>query len=424
LRRPRRRATTIAVAAGIAVVAVALVGGALCKLVFDCGTGSEKIPPLEVEQGGLVDELIVSGLEQTSTFAFLPGNRVLIGQVNGVVRVVKNGRLLARPFLDLRHRVNTELTRGLVGLEPDPDFARNGQVFLLYAAENGGPADGHKAARLTRVTARGDRADPSSEVVILGADSKEACDGLPETADCIPANGIHVGGGLAFADDGTLFVGTGDGEIGEGLTFEPEILRAQSLDSLGGKILHITRAGKGLPSNPFWTGNPNANRSKVWAFGLRNPFRLTVRPGTDDVYVGDVGWNRFEEVDVARPGANLGWPCYEARARTQLYRDTALCKALYTKGGTTPPLVQWSHKEGQSVTGGAFRRDGEYVYGDFGASWLKILRVDAANRIVPGSEEDLAKGTVSPTQVRIGPHGDVYYLSVTGALHRIRPAAS
>jgi glucose/arabinose dehydrogenase len=325
--------------------------------------------------------------------------------------------VLPRPFLDLRGHVTTTRSRGLVGLEPDPSFARNGQVYVMYAFGD--------TARVVRFTASGDRASRDSEVVVLGTEGVESCEGLPLIADCINADGIHMGGGLDFASDGTLFVGTGDGQEGKPGVYEPKAERAQDLDALTGKVLRVTRAGKGLASNPYWTGSAGDNRSKVWAYGLRNPFRLAVRPMSLVPYVGDVGWDTWEEIDVARRGANLGWPCYEGRVKALRYRDTPLCVGLYAQPVDRPvrfPLAMFQHDFASSITGGDHRGRSEYVYGDYGKWWLRTLRVDSRDALVAGSDEFLASGTQAPTQIRIGPDGDLYYLSIAGTLYRIRPS--
>jgi glucose/arabinose dehydrogenase len=397
---------------------VPVAGVASCKLVFDCPGGPPGLPTPTVQRAGLEDRVVASGFQAPSTFAFLPGGRVLVGQVDGLVYVVKDGKRLPRPFVDLRGKVNTAKMRGLLAIEPAPDFAASGHVYVMYDLEDGGtPPDGPKAVRVTRLTARGDRAAVGSEVTILGGTSRGSCEGLPVTADCIPGNGIHSGGGLDFAPDGTLFVGTGDGEVGNPGDFEPRALRAQQLDSLAGKVLRVTPAGKGLSTNPFWTGNANDNRSKIWAYGLRNPFRLVVRPGSSTPYVGDVGWDSFEEINVALRGANLGWPCLEGRSKTVHYSDTATCRRMLA---VTWPLVQWPHAVGMSVTGGDFRDAHEYAYGDYTGQWLRTLLVDGRDELVAGSPKLVVTGAAQPTQIRFGPDGDLYYLSITGTLHRIR----
>jgi glucose/arabinose dehydrogenase len=422
LRRPSRRLSRLLLAGVVAaVVLIPSVGVASCKFAFDCPGGPSELPTPTVERPGLVDSVVASDFQAPSAFAFLPDGRILVAQVDGAVYVVKDGKRLVRPFLDLRGKVNTERMRGLVGLEAAPDFAATGHVFLMYAYEDHRTApDAPKAVRVTRVTAEGDRARPASEVTIVGGASRGSCEGLSVAADCIPGNGIHTGGGLDFSPDGTLFIGTGDGEIGEEGDFEPRALRAQNLDSLAGKVLRVTRAGKGLATNPFWTGDAGANRSKVWAYGLRNPFRLAVRPGSATPYVGDVGWDTYEEIDVAARASNHGWPCYEGRSRALHYDRAPECRPLYRSGAADGPLVQYPHTVGKSVTGGDFHEAGEYLYGDYTGEWLRSLRLDRDGKLVAGSTKLFATGTAAPTQIRIGPDGDLYYLSITGTLHRIR----
>ena len=133
-------------------------------------------------------------------------------------------------------------------------------------------------------------------------------------------------------------------------------LRAQNIDQYPGKILRITTSGAGVPSNPFWNGEPNAIRSKVWAYGLRNPFRMALRPGTNIPYVGDVGWDAFEEIDVATAGANFGWPCYEGTGRQPGYESKPACQSLYGQGvsAVENPLISSPHTGSAAIVGGPF----------------------------------------------------------------------
>ena len=135
----------------------------------------------------------------------------------------------------------------------------------------------------------------------------------------------------------------------------------------------------------------------------------------------DVGWDDVEEIDVGVRGGNYGWPCYEGRIRTRYYRERQICRSLYTGGETAKvfPLVAWRHDAGNSITGGVFIRPAEYVYGDYGHFWLRTLRVDGSDRLVLGSDELLARGVSTPVQIRKGPDGELYYLSLAGSIHRI-----
>ncbi|HXF56088.1 MAG TPA: PQQ-dependent sugar dehydrogenase, partial [Actinomycetota bacterium] len=380
---------------------------------------------------GFSVELVAGGFSVPTSFAFLPDGRMLVAEQSGIVRIVKDGQVLATPFLDIRDRVNYYWDRGLLGIAVDPDFATNGYVYLAYTYENN-PAqpDGPKTARVSRFTATGDTASPSTETVILGTAMASSCNDLPRGADCIPSDApSHTIGTIKFAGDGTIFVTTGDGAHFN--TVNDNALRAQDLDSLAGKVLHVTRDGKGIPSNPFWNGDPNANRSKVWALGVRNAYRFNLRPGTSIPYLGDVGWNTWEEIDVATPGANFGWPCYEGEAIQSGYEPKPVCQALYAQGPSahTLPLVTYNH-DGRSaaVTGGTFYTGteypeefrGAYFYGDYAMSFLRYLKVDADNRLVSGPT-DFATDAQAPVDMAVGPNGDLYYLSIaTGEVLRIR----
>jgi glucose/arabinose dehydrogenase len=309
-------------------------------------------------------------------FTFLPDGRILIAQKNGVVRVYKSGQVLSTPFIDIRNQVNDYWDRGLLGIAADPNFATNGHVYLLFTYENNSAQyDGTKTARLIRVTASGDTANPGSAAVILGKTVGSSCKNFPAGTECIPSDSsTHSIGNVKFAPDGTMFVTTGDAS--QYNFVDDDALRAQDLNSLAGKVLHITTSGQGVPDNPFFNGDANANRSKVWAYGVRNAYRLGLRPGSSVPYLGDVGWNTWEEIDGGSKGANLGWPCYEGRARQAGYEPKPVCQSLYGQGASAvrAPLLEYDHAgAGAAVTGGAFytgtsypaEYQGAYFYGDY-----------------------------------------------------------
>ena len=242
--------------------------------------------------------------------------------------------------------------------------------------------------------------------MILGSAAHPTCNGQPATADCIPVDGYHAGGDLEFASDGTLLVTTGDGGFGDAP--EPgRALRAQSVDALSGKILRVTPDGRGLRSNPFWNRNPNANRSKIWALGLRNPFRISVGAG-DIVYAGDVGWNKWEELDIVRSGRNYGWPCYEGFERVPAYAGTSVCKSLYARGGATRPVFAHKHPGAISIIGGPRLRGillppglrGAVVYGDFDNNYLRSVRLSGGR---PARGSDRLSSRAPPRPCRFAP---------------------
>ena len=384
--------------------------------------------------GGFSSELVVSGLEYPTTFASLPDGRLLIAEKAGAVRLFKDGVLQPVPFIDIRGRVNSHHDRGLLGLAVDPDFDTTGFVYLLYTYDDDATDDsGPKTARLARYTTVGDTASPASQVVLLGTLTGNSCNDLPAGADCIPSDSAsHSVGSVRFAPDGTLFVTSGDAARFD--TVDDDALRAQSLDSLAGKVLHITRSGEGVASNPFWNGDARSNRSKVWALGLRNPYRFSLRPGTFTPYLGDVGWSNYEEINVAPPGANLGWPCYEGPFRQHGYEPKPACQALYARGpgAVRPPLYAWDHGVGQTATGGAFYTgtaypeawQGAYFFGDYSQQWIRSLRVDANDQLVPGSVTEFATGVGGLVELATGPGSHLYFVDIlAGELRRIRYTA-
>lgn len=411
---------------------------ALCLAALPGAQAWEPPPaPATVLPPGFSSELITSGLTLPTTSAALPDGRLLIAEKQGTVRLLRQGVLRPEPFIDLRDRINSFGDRGLLGMAVDPDFARNGYLYLLYTYESN-PAspdgDGPMVGRLARYTAVGDSASPWSELVLLGTQVATSCNQLPVGADCIPSDSAsHSVGQVLFAPDGSLLVTTGDGARSD--IVDEDALRAQSVDSLAGKLLRVSPTGEGLATNPYWTGNARDNRSKVWSLGLRNPFRFTVRPGTGVPYLGDVGWLAYEEIDVATPGANFGWPCYEGPERQPGYASLPLCQALYELGPSAVkgPLYAWEH-EGRSaaVVGGAFYTGtsypsslwGAYFFGDYARSWFRTLQVDERDELIPGSVTPLASEVGTPVELRPGPDTDMLYLSITtGELRRLRYTA-
>jgi glucose/arabinose dehydrogenase len=262
-------------------------------------------------------------------------------------------------FLDVRDRVVAGGERGLLGLALDPDFAHNGRLFIDYThdAQN-------LTTRISELTAApGMRAaDAGSERVVLSF------------AQPYPN---HNGGMLAFGPKGHLYIGTGDG----GAANDPQN-NGQRLDTLLGKILRIDVAGAGAEKaytvprdNPF-TARPKA-RPEIYAYGLRNPWRFSIDPVSGRLYAGDVGQDAREEIDVVQKGGNYGWRIMEGSI------CTPGVKSKCDPTGLTPPIVDYDHSVGYSVTGGYVYRGtavpglcGTYLYGDYGSGKLWGLRYD------------------------------------------------
>jgi glucose/arabinose dehydrogenase len=471
-RRLRRPAAALA-------FALLLGGGppARAALVFDAGAP------------GFSSDLVVGGLPFLTAITFAPDGRMFIALKSGVVRVYKGGALLATPFVDISSLVGDRHDRGLLGIAVHPEFPEQPYVYLLYTHDPAGvtpDADGGRVAQLLRVEAdpafAHDRAldTPGSRVVLLGTNSTLANIGNPANGrdhskpscmtgfsmagapvhDCIPSDeNSHTIGTVAFAPDGSLFVGAGDGS--DYTTVDPRALRAQMIDSLAGKILRIDPiTGLGLPDNPFYqSGSPNSNRSKVWASGLRNPFRFAIRPGTTEAYIGDVGWNAWEEINTGK-GANFGWPCYEGgvvtnggneggntTSRRQSGYETAgttssACAALYAQGlaAVKRPVFAYNHgSDATGASGGASANAGAFYTGtvypaqyrdalfiaDYNRRWVRYLRFDASGNATVHSflRENSGIGMV---QVVTGPDTNLYvvlYRSTGSEVRRIRYTA-
>jgi glucose/arabinose dehydrogenase len=384
---------------------------------------------------GFVEELVAAGLAQPTAMAFLPDGRMLVTEKRGSVRVVKNGALLATPFIDLSAEVNDYWDRGLGGLAIDPAFATNGYVYLFYPHDSDG-TDGTGAVtnRLVRVTAAGDVAAPGSMTTILGSVSGAGCPS--PSADCLPQEWYgHAADTVAFAPDGTLFISEGDASSWDYV--DDRALRAQSIDEYPGKILHVNKDGSAVASNPFYdASNPGSIRSKVYAYGFRNPFRLTVDPANSRVYVGDVGWNTVEEIDTVVAGKNYGWPCFEGAGHTAGYDQLPGCQALYAQGAgaVTAPTISWDHDgAGAAAVAGPITphtsafpesyHDGMF-YADYANGWIRFAPA-GADGTIGGSTQPFATGTGAPVSLAFGPDGFLYYVDIgSNSIRRIRPSAS
>jgi glucose/arabinose dehydrogenase len=417
-------------------------GGAagMCKAKLDCRglvgiTHDDRDPPPVVVEGGadfeegFVERAVVQGLVEPTDFAFLPDGRVLVSEKPGLIRIASGGKLARRPVLDLRDSISTANLRGILTVQVDPEFARRPFIYVLRTLKVGPSEAAPTSARLSRFTLGDSVVRPDSEVVLLGTEGGgRSCLELPAMADCLPADSQHIGGQIRFSGDGTLYVSTGDGG-GSSSGFDVISERAQDVNSLGGKVLRITRTGAGVPTNPYWNGNPGANRSKVWASGLRNPFRWTFRPGSREVFVADLGSRAFDEISVVGRGSNLGWPCYEGATRFEPYEEAGVCVALYGKGPTAVrfPVVAFPQGEARSLIGGVFytgraypgRYAGTYFFADFIYGWMKLLRF-GDDGLPLGDAEPFGSGLSGPVAIEQGPDGRLYYLSyVTGELRRI-----
>jgi uncharacterized repeat protein (TIGR03806 family) len=331
--------------------------------------------------------------------------RLFVLEQKGVIRVFPNdnGAAEAGVFLDLRDVVLSEGNEeGLLGLAFHPKYAENGKFYVYYTTK---PRSSVIACY--RVSADDpNKADRASEQRILQ---------IPQPF----AN--HNGGSIQFGPDGCLYIGMGDG----GSRDDP-YGNAQNLGSLLGKILRIdvdNRDGElayAVPKDNPFVGRDGA-RGEVWAYGLRNPWRISFDTKTGDLWTGDVGQDRFEEVDRIECGGNYGWNIREGAH--DFYPETPGYDAKLID-----PVAEYFHGEGISVTGGGVYRgaelpdfDGAYFYGDYASGNVWTVRLDERGR--PVGKRQVARTELSIAAFGVDQAGEMYLCSFDGGIYRLRPTA-
>ena len=415
-------------------------------------------PPV-IPGDNLVAETVVSGLAQPTSFAFSEdGRNLYIAEKSGRVRVQRDGQLLGGSVVDIRSQVNNTRDRGLLDIAIHPDLENNPYLYLLFTYDPpevfdnvgdplaGPDGSGNRAGRLVRVTLDANtnytNIVEGSQVVLLGTASTwnnfngfvDSTNDFDEPPAGIRANGAniqdfiatdstsHTIGSLAFGNDGNLFVSIGDGTSFNRV--DPRTIRVQDIDNLSGKVLRINPiTGDGLSDNPFFNGDRDANRSKVYQLGLRNPFRMTVDPATGRLYIGDVGWTQWEEVNSGGAGANFGWPYYEGgngvSTRTNGYQDLPEAQAFYNSGqNVTPSVAALSHPAdgiNAIVLGAVYRGttypaeyQGAIFVNDLGQGIVRAYTLGSNGQVV-GSPQVFTTGANIVVKMVQGPDGNMYY---------------
>ena len=308
--------------------------------------------------------------------------RLFVVEQKGRIRIISDGGLLATPFLDISEHVSCCYEQGLLSVAFPPDYAKKQYFYINYTNIE----DNTVVARYG-LTSDPNVADPDSAETILRIDQ-------PTT--------FHNGGHMAFGPDGYLYIGVGDGHGDK--TAVGEVPQLPS--SLLGKMLRINVESGVFPyaipdDNPF--AQTAGYRGEIWALGLRNPWGFSFDSQTGDLYIGDVGRDRFEEINYqpasSRGGENYGWPIMEGLH--------CFASDSCSSTGLTLPVAQYPHSQGCSIIGGTVYRgsrfismQGIYFYADFcngriwglrrvGDVWQSVLLYDAPFRIAAiGEDED------------------------------------
>lgn len=399
---------------------------------------------------------VIGGLSKP-VYAAAPGDgsrRLFVVEKGGSIRIVKDGRLLEEPFLDIRARVVSDdrppasWEQGLLSVAFPPDFASSDRFYVHYTAV----PDGNVTVSRFLVGEGPDRADPRSEQVIL----------------TVPTAGPnHNGGQLQFGPDGYLYVGLGDGEgwrwpdsdravYGDGAverdeseSFEAIIPtgsdytyadiitddpwnQAQDLGSLLGKILRLdvgvdsTYAVPG--DNPFAVDGDDSTRGEIWAYGLRNPWRFSIDSCDGALFAGDVGRSHFEEINLVKPGGNYGWKVMEGAHCFPRWPHTYTCDTR----GLEFPIAEYGHIDidpsgGNAVIGGYVYRGrripslvGRYVFADFISGRLWALTPTGLTASGWDRQELMTVGFL-PTSLGVDVDGELLVIGYAGTIYRLVP---
>ena len=324
-------------------------------------------------------------------------NRVVVVEQAGRVRVLPNDRNAASTtvMLDLSAQVLFGGELGLLGLAFHPDYASNGWLYVYYTA------DLPMRSVLSRFTISADSnvVDAGSEVVLL------------EVAQPF---GNHNSGALAFGPDDKLYVACGDGGSGND-PFD----NGQQRSTLLGNILRLEHDGSVPPDNPF-VGAAGDVRGEIWAYGLRNPWRMSFDRATGRLWVGDVGQGAREEIDIVVRGGNYGWRIYEGNREN-------LNPGMLAASSFAAPVFDYDRSQGASVTGGHVYRgaavpslQGAYVYGDFASGRIWALVYDGEQAI--GNTQ--ITQTNSPASFGEDAAGELFVCCFDGIVRKLTPDAT
>ncbi len=414
--------------------------------------------PISALPSGFQETVVFSGLDSPIAIRFAPDGRIFVAEKSGVINVYNNlSDSTPIQFADLSLNVYNGWDRGLLGMAIHPDFPNLPYIYVLYTldADVGGTPpkwgdtcpdppgytnDGCTVSgRLSRLEANPATNQMTGSEEILIEDWQQQ----------FPSHSI---GDLNFGPDGALYISAGDGasfrfvDYGQrGNPFSDPLneggaLRSQDLQTAGdpvtydGTILRVDPlTGEAPTDNPLYGGSTSED-DRIIAYGLRNPFRFTIHPQSGEVYIGDVGWNQWEEINRIQDPVdalveNFGWPCYEGNAPQPGYdgANLQICEDLYSAGTATPPFYSYVHEASSSISGLAFYTGGDYpaqydnalFFADYSARWIKVML--PTNAGIPDTENILTfMDNVFAVDLQIGPTGDIFYADIaSGEIRRV-----
>jgi glucose/arabinose dehydrogenase len=311
---------------------------------------------------------------------FAPDGRLFVNEQGGKLRVIKNGILLSKPFVDLTTTTDSTGERGFLGVAFDPHFTSNHFVYVYHTVRGSPPHN-----RVSRFRANGDVALSGSEVAILNLDNLSGATN-------------HNGGAIHFGKDGKLYVDVGN---------NANNINSQSISNRHGKVLRINANGTIPVDNPTSfpgiSGTTSGATRAIWAVGFRNPFTAGVNPATGRIFVNDVGEVRREEIDDLRKGNNYGWPNQEGFLGPN--------NPNYTR-----PIIDYAHGDAGAcaIAGGTFYHPStntfgssyldKYFYSDLCGGWVRML--DPATKV----RTTLDTGYSQPVDLKVGSDGALYVL--------------
>ena len=434
---------------------------------------------------GFQETVAFSGLTNPTVVRFASDGRIFVGEKGGAIKIFDSlSDQTPTLFANLAINVQNYWDRGLLGMALDPNFPAAPYVYVLYAYDHqlGSPSQPPRwgdqcptppgptsdgcvvSGRLSRLEAAGNLMTGSEQVLI-----EDWCQQYPShsvgTVEFGPDGALYASAGdgasftfTDFGEDGSPVNPCGDppGGVGGPMTLptaEGGALRSQDLRTssdpatLDGAVIRVDPAtGAALPSNPF-AGDPDANVRRAVAYGLRNPFRFTFRPGTSELWAGDVGWSTYEEINRILDPAdatveNFGWPCYEGIPRQPSYDsvDLTLCETLYASpSADTEPFYRYHHSDrvvagescpagSSSIAGLAFNSGfettfpeeyhGALFFADYSRDCIWAMKTGGGSTPSPAQLETFVSDAKNPVNLQFGPGGDLFYPDFDGGTIR------